>query len=201
MSYDECKYITLDEKNNKIYATLTTNNVYPFKWQKRELYEQEIDCSFDDKFLLLFADIEQGNIQFYYLNDGTINFIYAMYKVNEYYEKNNIDSYNDLYKKFVEIWRNNKDKTIIEALREVYSEPFEIFKNAVKERIKGNYKVVVFDKEYNVCKIGQYNSKKGNGYGKFWYGGEPLLMPYKQAYIFVSDMNSDYRQLKIIKVD
>lgn len=196
MSYEKCKYISLDKKNNKIKVTIASNNVLPLDWYKCELCENEQAYSFDDKLLILYVNMQQGGIQISTINDNTINFVYALYKVREYHRANNIDSYEDLYKGCHRVWEKDENKSRLEVYKEVYGKSFEVFKKALEEKFEGKYKVVAYGWQ-NISKIGKYD----RGYERFWYGGRPVLMNYKQAYIFVEDMSSESRKLEIVKVD
>lgn len=186
MSYEKCKYISLDRKHNKIKVTIASNNVYPLDWCKCEIYNRDKDqgLSFDDKLLLFYVDLEEGNIQVSAINKSTLDVEYAMCKVREYHQENNIDSYEDLYKGCGRLYEQDKSRSWIEIYKEIYGKSFEIFKNALAEKIEGNYKVIAYGC-YNVSKLGKYD----RCYHRFYYGGSPAIMSYKQAYIFKHDMD------------
>ena len=95
MSYELCKRINLDRKNNKIKITCASNNIRPISYSTYEIFEDIKD--FDEKLLNLFMSLQSGDIQISTINDNTENFEYAMWKVREYLRENNIDSYEDLY--------------------------------------------------------------------------------------------------------
>ena len=97
MSYDLCKRITLDKKNNKIKVCVASNNITPKTYETCEYCKNYEGYSFEDKLLCLYEDMQSGNIQISTINDNTENFEYAMWKVREYLRENNIDSYEDLY--------------------------------------------------------------------------------------------------------
>lgn len=101
MSYELCKRISLNEKDNKIIVCIASNNVYPKTYYMSEIcggshYEK---YSFEDKLISLFHAMQTGSIQISTINSNTENFEYAMRKVNEYHKENNINSYEDLYQK------------------------------------------------------------------------------------------------------
>ena len=95
MSYELCKRINLDRKNNKIKVTCASNNIRPISYSTYEIFEDIED--FDEKLLNLFMSLQSGDIQISTINDNTEDFEYAMWKVREYLRKNNINSYEDLY--------------------------------------------------------------------------------------------------------
>lgn len=95
MSYELCKKINLDRKNNKIKVTCASNNIRPISYSTYEIFEDIKD--FDEKLLNLFMSLQSGCVQISTINDNTEDFEYAMWKVREYLRENNIDSYEDLY--------------------------------------------------------------------------------------------------------
>lgn len=107
MSYEKCKRITLDKKNNKIKVCIASNNWRPIEYHTTELcsgqdYE---NYTFKDKLISLFEAMKTGCIQISTINDNTEDFEYAMCKVREYFRQNNIDSFVDLYEKRFEVNR------------------------------------------------------------------------------------------------
>ena len=105
MSYDCCRRITLDKKNNKIKCCVASSNVFPKTYGTYEFCKNE-DDTFEDKLMFLYASMQSGDIQITTINDNTEKFEYAMCKVREYHRANNIDSYDDLYEKKGEVYRN-----------------------------------------------------------------------------------------------
>ena len=95
MSYELCKRINLDRKNNKIKVTCASNNLRPLIYSTYEVFEDVKD--FDEKLINLFVCMENGGIQISTINDNTEDFAYAMWKVREYFRENNIDRYEELY--------------------------------------------------------------------------------------------------------
>lgn len=191
MSYEKCRYISLDKKHNRIKVDIASNNVRPLYWDKCEIYTKE-EYSFEDKMLLLFVDMQQGNIQISTINKNTLDFEYALWKVREYHRENNIDSYEDLYNGCGRLFESNKELTRIEVYRQVYGKSFEVFMKALNEKFYGDYKVGVYSNSY-VSKLGKYD----RGYIRFYYGGSPLKMNYKQAYILLKDMQNENRSMRI----
>ena len=198
MSYEKCKYISLDKKHNKIMVNIASNNIRPLYWCKCELCADSDfeNYTFDDKMLIIFVDMQQGNIQISTINKNTLDFVYAMRKVREYHRENNIDSYEDLYEECSRIFEKNKELKRIEVYRQVYGRSFEMFMKALKEKIDGDYKVCVYS-NYYVSKLGKYD----RGYMRFYYGGNPLKMNYKQAYILLKDMQNENRGMRIEKFE
>ena len=185
----------MDKKRNRIKVDIASNNVRPLYWDKCEIYTKE-EYSFEDKMLLLFVDMQQGNIQISTINKNTLDFEYALWKVREYHKENNIDGYEDLYEGCCRLFENNKELTRVEVYRQVYGKSFEVFRNALAEKIDGEYMVAVYNYSY-VTKLGKYD----RGYCRFYYGGSPLKMSYKQAYILYHDMNNDSRNMRIEKFE
>lgn len=109
------------------------------------------------------------------------------------------------YKKYYE-WQKTQDKDFVkdmenkfslEAVKEIYGESFKVWKQALEEEIKGEYKVL-FDNYYVVTKLGKYD----RGYGKFFYANKEYSgfekMSFKKAYIFTKDRAD--RNLQIVEV-
>lgn len=90
MSYYKCKGIS--RNGNKIEVNIADSNCFPITYYKSEYKQRENQ----EVLFWLYADIEDGNI---HLNSSLYNYNYAMEKVREYQKENNIDSYDDLYKK------------------------------------------------------------------------------------------------------
>ena len=90
--------------------------------------------------------MQNGFIQIITTNDNTKAFQYAMCKVKEYMEENQINSYKDLYIKKNEkvankllnldkIEKAQKEKEInLEILWQVYGETYVIWKKALEEK-------------------------------------------------------------------
>lgn len=146
MSYELCKRITLNKKKNEIKVCIASNNWRPIEYHTCGLCEGESykNYTFEDKLISLYESIESGCIQISTINDNTENFEYAMCKVREYFRQNNIDSFEDLYKKRFEI--NKKMRFNYLGLKEStktdkyekQKEDYEIYEKWRKEQDK-NY--------------------------------------------------------------
>lgn len=80
MSYEKVKLITRKEKENKIFVTSASSNVYPktyYKWEYMKNYE---NMSYEEKMYQLLRDISGGNLQ---LNDSMYNWQYAILRARE----------------------------------------------------------------------------------------------------------------------
>lgn len=80
MSYEKVKLITRKEKENKIFVTSASSNVYPktyYKWEYMKNYE---NVSYEEKMYQLLRDISGGNLQ---LNDSMYNWQYAILRAKE----------------------------------------------------------------------------------------------------------------------
>lgn len=101
MSYELCKRITLDKKNNKIKLCIASNNVRPLDYHTCEICDSKNerfkDYTFDDKLLALYEDLQNGSVQISTMNSNTEKFVYAETKARQWLRENNIDSYEDLY--------------------------------------------------------------------------------------------------------
>lgn len=106
MSYDLCKRISLDKKNNKISICVASSNLIPKHYDTYEIYGGYKTYNFEDKLLSLYIDMQSGNIQISSINDSTIDFEYALWKTREYMKEKGIDSYEDLYIKRGDLSRN-----------------------------------------------------------------------------------------------
>lgn len=95
MSYYKCKGIL--RKGNKIEVNVASSNCFPITYFKNEYTQRENQ----ETLFWLYVDIEQGNL---HLNSSLYDYNYAMEKVREYQRENNIDSYEDLYKKSYEYY-------------------------------------------------------------------------------------------------
>lgn len=101
MSFDLCKRITLNRKNNVIKCCVASSNVFPKTYTTCEFCKNDEyrNYSFEDKLINLYENMQNGSIQISSINDNTEHFEYAMCKVREYTREHNIDSYNDLYER------------------------------------------------------------------------------------------------------
>lgn len=199
MSYEKCKYIKLDKKNNKIIMNIASNNVYPLSYTKFEFYDSNIDkyknYTFEDKLILLYESFDSGCLQISSINDNTENFEYALKKARQYNRDNgNANLWDNRGKIQQELSDKGVENAYLKAIYKVYGDSFKVFKKALYEKIEGKYNVI-FNNYYYVSKFGKYD----RGYYKFFYGfSKPLETSYKRAYIFTDDLKS--RDLKIVKV-
>lgn len=215
MSYEKCKNIILKPKTNQIFITSATNNDRPLYYYKSEYITNET-LNFEDKLLKLMLSMLDGNIQISQLNKHTIPFEYALLKVRNYYRENNIDEYGEkndkryeLYSqelaKYVDIndWEKRRNFEIknreltsdIEKniYRELYNKEFELFKNSIKEEIKGQY--------YLKDKFGRTieyirETNRGHSYRAYEEPNKECLLDYKLAYILKDRMGKDYEITK-----
>lgn len=228
MSYEMCKRIVLDEKNNKIKLTIASNNVRPITYSACDYYK-DYDYTFEDKLLCLFWDMTSGMLQISTINSNTENFEYAIKKVNEYCKQNNISTYDywDLAGnlrtrkefRYAGLYYNSYDKEnwkvyaewtktqTREHVKEIENKAFieslrEIYGELFKVFKNALYEQIKGDFQviYNNCYYVAKIGKYNRYYSRFSYGGyTPLKMSYKQAYIFVDDL-SNYN-LKIEKCE
>ena len=215
MSYEKCKNIILKPKTNQIFITSATNNDRPLHYYKSE-YTRSGALNFEDKLLNLMLSMIDGNIQISQLNKHTIPFEYALLKLRNYYRENNIDEYGEKYDsryelynkelaKYVDIndWEKRRNFEIknreltsdIEKniYRKLYNKEFELFKNSIKEEIKGQYylkdkfgRTIEYIKETN----------RGHSYRAYEEPNKECLLDYKLAYILKDRMGKDYEITK-----
>lgn len=228
MSYDKCKRIVLDKKNNNIKMSLASNNLYPITYHNYDNCYEQYE-TFEDKLIAMLHDLLSGGIQISTINENTEKIQYALCKVYEYCKEHNINTYDywdlsgelttmkkfryaDLYynKYDKENWRIYRDWTKTQDKEHVQ----EIEKRAYIEALWEIYGKLfeIFKQaleeeikgEYIVIYNNCYNvcklGKYDRYYQKFSYGGyTPLKMSYKKAYIFIKDMEK--YNLKIQKVE
>lgn len=215
MSYEKCKNIILKPKTNQIFITSATNNDRPLHYYKSE-YTRSGALNFEDKLLNLMLSMLDGNIQISQLNKHTIPFEYALLKLRNYYRENNIDEYGEKYDsryelynkelaKYVDIndWEKRRNFEIknreltsdIEKniYRKLYNKEFELFKNSIKEEIKGQY--------YLKDKFGRTieyirETNRGHSYRAYEEPNKECLLDYKLAYILKDRMGKDYEITK-----
>lgn len=148
MSCYLCKKILLNRKDNIIKCFIASSNISPKTYTTNEFCKGEEfqNYSFNDKLISLYESMQNGFIQISTTNDNTKAFQYAMCKVKEYMEENQINSYKDLYIKKNEkvankllnldkIEKAQKEKEInLEILWQVYGETYVIWKKALEEK-------------------------------------------------------------------
>lgn len=211
MSYECCKRITLDKKNNKIKVCIASNNLRPLTYETYEIYNTNKfkDYTFDEKLLYLFFDMISGNIQVTNLNDNTEKFEYGLCKAREYIHKQDLGDLWDkksevywdmLYKKANIIidkeddyknnvayrqWRETQNKEEIEEFED------KCFKKAIIEVYGEPYKV--FKKALEEKIEGDYKVVFNNYYvvtklGKYDRGFSRFSYANKTVYDFNRNM-------------
>lgn len=232
MGVEYCKRISINEKKNVIKVCIASSNIQPMDYITCT-YCKGDNFSFEDKLIRLFYDFLTGNIHFSSVNDSTENFVYAMLKVREYLKENNIDSFEDLYRKRIKVYSNNLYKTVgvydcnnsdeenynkyiewvktqdkdyvdelednlyQQSIREVYNEPFKVFKKALYENVEGIYNLKYGNTP--IIKIGRYNrGRYDKFYCDFWNVKKGLVFSYKKAYIV--QKNFIDKDLKLVKI-
>lgn len=219
MSYEKCKTISLKPKTNQIFVTIASNNIRPLYYERCE-YASKENCSLDDKLMYLMISMLDGNIQISQLNKNTIPFEYALLKVRNYYRNTDINKYGNKYderherydkelSKYVNIeeWEKRYEfekehKDLVNEIqrninKELYKEEFEIFKNSIKEEIKGKYylkddfgRVIEF--------VGE--TTRGYRYRAYEEPNQNCLIDYKLAYIRKDQMGDKYEIAKFEEV-
>lgn len=215
MSYYKCKGITLKPKTNQIFTTVACNNVTPIDYSRYEYAEKE-NCSLDDKLMYLMISMLDGNIQISQINKSTIPFEYALLKLRNNYRENDIKEYGSKYDKRhelystelskyvnIEDWKETnkfekENKELVNKIqrdinRELYNTEFEIFKNAIEEKVEGKFylkddfgRVIEFVSETN----------RGYRYRAYEEPNNDCLLDYKLAYIRKDRMGSRYEICK-----
>lgn len=215
MSYEKCKNIILKPKTNQIFITSATNNDRPLHYYKSE-YTRSGALNFEDKLLNLMLSMIDGNIQISQLNKHTIPFEYALLKLRNYYREKNIDEYGEKFDKRYELYNKELSKYVDvndfekrrrfeqdnrklvneiknQVLSNLYKTEFELFKNSIKEEIKGQYylkdkfgRTIEYIKETN----------RGHSYRGYEEPNKECLLDYKLAYILKDRMGKDYEITK-----
>lgn len=215
MSYEKCKNIILKPKTNQIFITSATNNDRPLYYYKSEYITNET-LNFEDKLLKLMLNMLDDNIQISQLNKHTIPFEYALLKLRNYYRENNIDEYGEKFDKRYELYNKELSKYVDvndfekrrrfeqdnrklvneiknQVLSNLYKTEFELFKNSIKEEIKGQYylkdkfgRTIEYIKETN----------RGHSYRAYEEPNKECLLDYKLAYILKDRMGKDYEITK-----
>ena len=163
MSYEIVKNISIRKKDNKIFITSASNNVWPRIYSRWEFMSNEHfnKNDIDNKKLQLFIGIIGGG----YKLSGSVNenWKYAENKFREYCKKNNIST--------TDIWElAYKDDGDIELLKPYY----EIFKSYLEEKREGKYYLNsslgiitrVNTKSFNYTQYNVPNEKYCNSYKK-----------------------------------
>lgn len=182
MSYYKCKGIK--RKGNEIEVNIASSNCFPITYFKSKYTQKENQ----DTLFWLYVDIEDGSL---YLNSSLYDYNYAMEKVREYQRENNIDSYEDLYKKrfnYYEQYKNNEkdlEQLEYESYIKVYGTCYKIFKHALEEK-QDNTLYTLYSSDYGYIKT------KGNN-GSFYYGYSIPMEKgkYKEMYVKAKMVGKD----------
>ena len=219
MSYYKCKGIS--RKGNKIEVNVASSNVFPKHWYKSG-YKGE---NYEEQLFWLYVDIQQGNL---HLNSSLYNYIYAMEKVREYQKENNIDSYNDLYKKSYDYYNEQfyvltridltgdywKDKELVNKVNKYnkeYEKELETLRYESYMKIYGAcyevFKKALDEKEDNTLytlysDTYKYIKLKGSN-GAFYYGYSSAVEKgkYKEMYVKAKIVGRDIQVKRVVLTD
>lgn len=185
MSYYKCKGIS--RKGNKIEVNIASSNCFPITYYKTEYTQRENQ----ETLFWLYVDIEQGNL---HLNSSLYNYNYAMEKVREYQKENNIDSYDDLYKKSYDYY-NELDMSKYESYMKVYGACYEVFKKALEEK-EDTTLYTLYSDTYKYIKL------KGSN-GAFYYGYSSAVEKgkYKEMYVKAKIVGKDIQVKRVVLTD
>lgn len=167
MSYEIVKSISHKKKDNRIFITSASNNVWPRNYSRWEYMPNE-KCNDEDnrnKMLHLFHGIIGGSLQL----SGSVGYKwrYAENKFREYCKNNNIST--------SEIWElpYKEEKYNINILKPYY-DIFETF--LTEDNIKGNFYL-----KSNLGYITKITSK-GFEYNPYWLDINKCYKDYKNIY-------------------
>ena len=219
MSYYKCKGIS--RKGNKIEVNVASSNCFPITYYKSE-YEQREN---QETLFWLYVDIQQGNL---HLNSSLYNYNYAMEKVREYQKENNIDSYNDLYKKSYDYYNEQfyvltridltgdywKDKELVNKVnkyKKEYEKELEILRYESYMKVYGAcyevFKSALEEKEDNTLytlysDTYKYIKLKGSN-GAFYYGYSSAVEKgkYKEMYVKAKIVGRDIQVKRVVLTD
>ena len=219
MSYYKCKGIS--RKGNKIEVNVASSNCFPITYFKSEYKQRENQ----ETLFWLYVDIEQGNI---HLNSSLYNYIYAMEKVREYQTENNIDSYNDLYKKSYDYYNEQfyvltridlagdywKDKELedkVNKYNKEYEKELETLRYESYMKVYGAcyevFKSALDEKEDNTLytlysDTYKYIKLKGSN-GAFYYGYSSAVEKgkYKEMYVKAKIVGRDIQVKRVVLTD
>ena len=219
MSYYKCKGIS--RKGNKIEVNVASSNVFPKHWYKSG-YKGE---NYEEQLFWLYVDIQQGNL---HLNSSLYNYNYAMEKVREYQKENNIDSYNDLYKKSYDYYNEQfyvltridltgdywKDKELVNKVNKYnkeYEKELETLRYESYMKIYGAcyevFKKALDEKEDNTLytlysDTYKYIKLKGSN-GAFYYGYSSAVEKgkYKEMYVKAKIVGRDIQVKRVVLTD
>ena len=219
MSYYKCKGIS--RKGNKIEVNVASSNVFPKHWYKSG-YKGE---NYEEQLFWLYVDIQQGNL---HLNSSLYNYNYAMEKVREYQKENNIDSYNDLYKKSYDYYNEQfyvltridltgdywKDKELVNKVNKYnkeYEKELETLRYESYMKVYGAcyevFKKALDEKEDNTLytlysDTYKYIKLKGSN-GAFYYGYSSAVEKgkYKEMYVKAKIVGRDIQVKRVVLTD
>ena len=219
MSYYKCKGIS--RKGNKIEVNVASSNVFPITYYKSEYKQRENQ----ETLFWLYVDIQQGNL---HLNSSLYNYNYAMEKVREYQKENNIDSYNDLYKKSYDYYNEQfyvltridltgdywKDKELVNKVNKYnkeYEKELETLRYESYMKVYGAcyevFKKALDEKEDNTLytlysDTYKYIKLKGSN-GAFYYGYSSAVEKgkYKEMYVKAKIVGRDIQVKRAVLTD
>lgn len=219
MSYLKCKGIS--RKGNKIEVNVASSNLFPITYYKSEYKQRENQ----ETLFWLYVDIQQGNL---HLNSSLYNYNYAMEKVREYQKENNIDSYNDLYKKSYDYYNEQfyiltridltgdywKDKELVNKVnkyKKEYEKELETLRYESYMKVYGAcyevFKKALDEKEDNTLytlysDTYKYIKLKGSN-GAFYYGYSSAVEKgkYKEMYVKAKIVGKDIQVKRVVLTD
>ena len=219
MSYYKCKGIS--RKGNKIEVNVASSNVFPITYYKSEYKQRENQ----ETLFWLYVDIQQGNL---HLNSSLYNYNYAMEKVREYQKENNIDSYNDLYKKSYDYYNEQfyvltridltgdywKDKELVNKVNKYnkeYEKELETLRYESYMKVYGAcyevFKKALDEKEDSTLytlysDTYKYIKLKGSN-GAFYYGYSSAVEKgkYKEMYVKAKIVGRDIQVKRAVLTD
>lgn len=219
MSYYKCKGIS--RKGNKIAVNVASSNCFPITYYKSEYTQRENQ----ETLFWLYVDIQQGNL---YLNSSLYDYNYAMEKVREYQRENNIDSYEDLYKKsyeyynkkFLELtridltsnyWNNEELKNKKKEYEQEHKAELDMLKYESYMKVYGTcyevFKKALEEKEDNTLytlysDTYKYIKLKGVN-GAFYYGYSTAVEKgkYKEMYVKAKIVGRDIQLKRVVLTD
>ena len=219
MSYLKCKGIS--RKGNKIEVNVASSNVFPKHWYKSGYKGR----NYEEQLFWLYVDRQQGNL---HLNSSLYNYNYAMEKVREYQTENNIDSYNDLYKKSYDYYNEQfyvltridltgdywKDKELankVNKYNKEYEKELEILRYESYMKVYGAcyevFKKALDEKEDNTLytlysDTYKYIKLKGSN-GAFYYGYSSAVEKgkYKEMYVKAKIVGRDIQVKRAVLTD
>lgn len=162
MSYNLVNKIKIDEKNNVLKVTTSSNNVFPKDWREVELGEEK---TFFDKMKILLDCLLQGDVVISSINDSTINVFYAYLVISQ--------------KQVVSKWGDNG---VSEDYKKQLEELTPVFISLIKTPNNDKY---IFKNGYcYISGLSNYDYRYG-GYRYIKYSNEhyAMKMSYKKAYI------------------